>query len=302
MPELASCPSPKQCQCFTTDEIRTLNPAFSFNPPRSAGRPLPLSWTRDVEAALNTLGALAPYGYRLGESIRNKPPEHPPRSGDPLLEIETELGRSNVVFWGTRFVLDDPIYVREDGTIVRPVKHVPLGHTTLERDVFAVVRPYFAHLDRVQLTIAPFLRSELRPGYERYWSLEFQPRKWARIRALGADASWKPNRKEIRTLGVVMRLESIKPDGPGLLALWAMEGTIGVLLSYLVAQKHPEWLLEEGLRLVELVGPPISERPTSLRFALDWEMNTILHHRIRHSEPARVSAQKPVAGRRPKSA
>jgi len=300
--DLAPFPSHRLCRCFTADEIRIFNSAFSFNPPRSEGRPLPDSWTRDVEAALNTFGALAPYGYRLGESIRNKPPERPPRSGDPLLEIETELGRANIVFWGTRFVLDDPIYVRENGTIVRPVKHVPLGHTTLERDIFAVVRPYFAYLDREQLTIAPFLRSALRPRYEGHSSLEFQPRKWARIKALGADPSWKPNRKEIRTIGVVMRLESITPDGPGLLAVWAMEGTIGVLFSYLVAQKHPEWLLEEGLRLVELVGPPISQRPTSLRFALGWEMNTILHHRIQGSEAARVSAQIRVPGRRPKSA
>lgn len=294
MPDLTPCPAHKLCRCFTADEIRIFNPAFSFNPPRDRTRHLPDSWTRDVELALNVFGALAPYGYRYGEAIRNKPPKVPPKPGDPLLEIEVELGLRNIVFWGTRFVLDDPFYVRKDGKVVRPIKWLPRGHTTLERDVFAAVRPYFAHLDREQVTLAPALRDQLAPGYEDRWSIEFYQRTWARYKALGANPSWEPNEEEIRTLGVAMRLESIKPGGPGLIAVWAMEGTIAVAWSYLVAHKHPEWLLEPGLRLVELVGPPIHERPTSLRFARDWEMHTILDHRIQGPP---VSAQNSVGGR-----
>jgi hypothetical protein len=296
----------RQCSCFRPEEVRIFNPAFCFNPPRSSGRPLPDFWTRDVEPALNAFGALAPYGYVYGEAIRNKPPKRRPRPTDPLFAIDVELGPRNVVFWGTRFALDDQTFVDATGKLVRPTKWLPLGHTRLERAVFDAVRPCFENLDRKELTFAEPLRSHLEPGFEDRFSIEFAQRTWASYSALGGNPGWKPNKREIRTLGIAMRLESIAPGGPGLIALWAMEGTIAVAWSYLVATKHPEWLLEPGLRAVELVGPPIEERPTSLRFAREWEMHTILDYRIDgahdHGSHGAPKAVRPPERRRAKRA
>lgn len=301
MPEPAVRAPHKLCQCFTPDEIRILNPTLWFNSPRDWKRDLPLSWTRDVELSLHVFGALAPYGYRLGDVIRNKPPRHPPGPGDPPVAIATPLGAQNMVCGGTRWALDDEVAKRRAKDEPRVVKPLPRGHTSTERDIYRTARPFFSWLSRDEMTIADFLRSQLAPGYEHFASIQFYMQRWAAIKALGRSG-FKGEPKRIHTVGVVMRVEHMRPGGPGLLCVFGMDGSSGVAFSYAIAKRHPEWLLEPGLRLVELVGEPVPDHATDLEFALDWRMTTFLHYPIPDAATQPVLAHGPVSGHRHQTA
>jgi hypothetical protein len=55
-----------------------------------------------------------------------------------------------------------------------------------------------------------------------------------------------------------------------------MEGNAAVGWSQILAYQHPEWLRDPGFLMVDLVPQPVPERPTLLRFALDWRAEVVL--------------------------
>ena len=55
-----------------------------------------------------------------------------------------------------------------------------------------------------------------------------------------------------------------------------MDGTATQVWAYRLARDHAELLAEPGFVVAELANPGIPDRPTDLRWALDWGVEVIL--------------------------
>jgi hypothetical protein len=246
-----------------------VNPLDFYNPPRDSTRPLPVFYTRDVHPQLLLYGALAERGRRLGESILNYPPPGGWNPGDTLYDTELELGPRHEVLVTTRPPLDDKSFDEP--------KQVLRGYTLIEWQVMQALRPYFEHLSRSQLRLAQEAAEALRPGFETRRNIEIYQRLYAFFKTfIGAPRRERTPKKEM-TAAFVLRKPGFRPDGSTLLAAFAMDGTMALVWSYLLARVHTDWLFEDGFRMVELSGPEQPDRPLDLRFALEWKVEEILH-------------------------
>jgi hypothetical protein len=66
-------------------------------------------------------------------------------------------------------------------------------------------------------------------------------------------------------------------DGATLLHVFGMDGSATLVWAYLLARFYPEWLFEDGFRMVEISGPKLPARPSGLTFAADFEVKELLH-------------------------
>lgn len=240
-----------------------------YNPPHEKDRPLPIFYTRDKHAQLNLFGALAQRGRRLGESILNYPPPGGWRPGDRLYETSLELGPRHEVLVTTRPPLDDELHGEP--------KQVLRGYTELEWRVLQAVRPYFEHLSRSQVRLSKKVVEKLPHGYEPYANAVVYQRvcAWYQEFPFAPRGQKTPKRKS--TPVFLLRKPRFTRDGATLVLAFGMDGTMGLIWSYLLARVHTDWLFEPGFRMVELSGPELPERPTDLRLALDWKAEEVVY-------------------------
>lgn len=252
-----------------TSDSLVVNTFDFYNPPRDSLRVLPIFYVRDKSAQLHLFGALAERGRRLGESILNCPPPSGWRPGDRLYETPIELGPYHEVLVTTRPPLDDTSFGEK--------KQVLRGYTELEWRVLQALRPYFAHLSRSQVRLATGAAARLRPGFEHFENGVLFQRIGAFYREfpVAPRPLRKPKRKESPVF--LLRKPGFTPEGATLIAAFAMDGTTSLIWSYLLARVHTDWLFEPGFRMARLSGPSLPERPTDLRFALDWKVEEVLH-------------------------
>jgi hypothetical protein len=240
-----------------------------YNPPRDSLSYRPISYTRDKHPQLLLFGALAERGRRLGESILNYPPPDGWKPGDKLYETQIELGPCHEVLVTTRPPLDDKSFGEP--------KQVLRGYTEIEWRVMQALRPYFEHLSRSQVRLAPDVAAKLRPGFEHHANAVIFQRVCAYYKEFLLAPRKQREPKKKATPAFLLRKPGFTPDGATLIAAFAMDGTMALIWSYLLARVHTDWLFEPGFRMVELSGPELPERPTDLRFALDWKAEEIVH-------------------------
>jgi hypothetical protein len=240
-----------------------------YNPPRDSESYLPIFYTRDKHPQLHLFGALAERGRRLGESILNYPPPEGWKPGDKLYGTQLELGPRHELLVTTRAPLDDKSYGEP--------KQVLRGYSVIEWQVMQALRPYFTHLSRSQVHLAPGVAKLLRPGFEHCRNAIVYQRVCAYYKEFLQVPSKLRTPKKKATPAFLLRQPGFTPGGATLIAAFAMDGTMAQIWSYLLARVHTDWLFEPGFRMVELCGPELPKRPTDLRFVLDWKAEEMVH-------------------------
>jgi hypothetical protein len=56
-------------------------------------------------------------------------------------------------------------------------------------------------------------------------------------------------------------------------------GLSGLIGSLLVSERYPEWLLQPGVRMIELIGTPIEPDAEDLSYTDTWQVVSLFHAR-----------------------
>lgn len=245
---------------------RRVHPFLFFGTP-DRGRSHRVYQARDLLCLPPLLFALAKLGYEKGEEILNMPPQNG-GSREPLAPIPIRLTARDTLLVVTRFPLDDD---------ERDKKRVLRGWTELEPHVLKRGRRVFAVLHRRCMRLQQDLWPQLRHGCENRANIEYYQHNgpmfhWLR-RGLRVRREEPP--PDGRTSAFLLH-DQLWEDGPHLIAAFTMEGNAAVVWSQILAHQHPEWLRDPGFLMVDLVPQPVPERPTLLRFALDWRAEVVL--------------------------
>jgi hypothetical protein len=247
-----------------------LHPFFYFSPPDHGSRYRILD-ARDVLGLSFVQPALQARGCVLKEPILNMPPPNDEPSRE-VARIGLRLGPSAIVWLGTRFPLNDDISDK---------KRVPRGYTELEPAVLEAGSRVFAFLSRKKMLLREELWGKVRPGFESRRNVIYTQKHGANFKKLRTAAQGRKQElpAEARTSAFLLNTR-LWENGPTLIAAFAMDGEASIVWSWVLARQHPDWLLEPGFTMVDLLRCPVPARPTLLDFARDWRIEIVLRTRL----------------------
>lgn len=250
----------------THTTTRGLYPFLFFGTP-DRGRDHQPWQARDWPCLLYLQQALQPQGYELKNVILNTPPQ----SGAPAQQVASVAvrpGPSDALLAVTRFPLND------DPT---DKKRVLRGYTDLEPAVLEAGSRVFASLSRRRLLLQPELWPHVRPGFENRVNIVYRQRHGADFYELRTAARGRAHEPpaEKRTSAFLLHTR-LWENGPSLIAAFAMDGLAAIAWSQILAQRHPDWLLEPGFTMVDLIRNPVPQRPTLLCFEPQWRTEIVL--------------------------
>jgi hypothetical protein len=246
----------------------------------------------DLGALFNILAALQPLGYDPAGIIFNFPPpnEEVERYGGlpPLLPIdESAFRKRDLICWLGRPPQDD----NKKEHRIRSER----AFTTIEDKILDVCRQHFELLRRPSLRLTPEYAERLREPYQNRADVQFKmhgPFGWYKsCSRLNGTQTQKFSARDQRTAAYLLHIPEVPTlsGRPGVLIPFGPSGLITLGWTHRLRTDHAHLLREPGFTVVEISNVFVPERPTSLRFVDDWQIEIVLH------EPPRV----PVA-RRPR--
>ena len=253
---------------------RRVYPFNYFVARRDHNRGFKIHQRRDLGAAIELLAALRKIGYEYGQPLLNFPPEHPRRKPtDKLHKVDVSFVQAgDLILQTTRPPLDD----REHGDR----KQIELGYTDLEWQLFAVWRQYLEICARSHVKLGSRVRDDLPEGFENRKDMAFREGTGAPYKELNAldGSGWRKHRGR-RTAAFLLRVEELWENGPGFLGAFGMDGTSTMIWAYRLSRDFSELLSEPGFVMAEMEGSTIPTRSTDLRWANDWPIEIVLHHK-----------------------
>jgi hypothetical protein len=247
-------------------KTRGLYPFLFFGTP-DRGRDHQPWQARDWPSVVHLLPPLQERGYVLRDVVLNTPPKGG-AAGQQLASVPVRPERRDVVLTTTRFPInDDP----------SDKKRVLRGHTEWEPLVLEAGSRVFASLSRRRSLLREHLWPLVRPGFEDRVNIVYRQRNGADFYELRTGARGRAHDPpaEKRTSAFLLNTR-LGEDGPTLIAAFAMDGVAAIAWSQILARRHPDWLLEPGFTMVDLVRGPVPKRPTLLGFAPQWRMEIVL--------------------------
>jgi hypothetical protein len=246
---------------------------------RDKTRPLKIHQRRDLAAAIEILRVLLRMGYELGESILSFPPEKSPPPEGPegsLYPVDLSFVKpGDVLLQTTRPPIHD---VHES-----PRKKVERGFTDLERPLFDVWGQYIAHCARSHMELHEALHDALPAGYENRRGMEFREAIGAPYKALNdfVGSGWRNTPKsERRTSAFLLRVEEAWEGGPGLIGAFGVDGTATLVWAYRLGRDLSHLLEEPGFVVAEMKNTGVPDRPTDLRWAMDWKVEVLFRYQV----------------------
>jgi hypothetical protein len=124
------------------------------------------------------------------------------------------------------------------------------------------------------LKVARDVEELLSPKFADRSDIVFGKREGSFYQRLGGSDRNLP--REPRTCGFVLNKREFH-HGASLTSFFAMDGLACLILSILIAERHPGWLDEPGFRMVEMIGSPIPDSFEDLDFVDDWGLVSLVH-------------------------
>jgi hypothetical protein len=223
------------------------------------------SLTIDTEAAGLLKQAFVQQGARPGRSTYSHPrdPEADPTA--PARKLLRPLGP------GLRFVRASRPALHEDRVATNRVRKP--GDTELENPFHAYWRPVFSFLRRNIVILAEHFADLLLEDFEDRRDLQVSVRMGSRYKRVGGV---EVGPKEPRCAVFLMNVPEFH-RGVALTSLFGMCGLSGLIGSQLVTERHPEWLTQPGVRMIELVGTPIPRDAEDLSYTDSWQVLSLFH-------------------------
>lgn len=227
-----------------------------------------VSRTLDCEAIDIARAALVSMGHTGGRSIYFQPPRQPqaPDAPTPTVPLERLLSPEMLLLYGSR----PPIF--EDKWSHPKIRKS--SHHELEPPFVDAWRRFFRKKRRDVLELAGEAEARLTPEVADRSYIEFRTSAGSFYKRLAGSARRLP--PEPRTCGFVLNLSDFY-QGASLTSFFAMDGLACLIMSTLIAERHPGWLDEPGFRMVEMIGTPIPDAFQDLDFVDDWEIVTLVH-------------------------
>lgn len=247
----------------------TLTPWLDLSSPRDASHLYRVSHSIDTEAAYNVASAYQAMGHVLGRSLYNHPPQPNTPECERMLPLQRKLGPT------VRLIRAGRPATHENRAEHRRTRK--LGSTELEGPFHELWRPVFEPQRRDLLILTPRYRDLLPAEFRNRWHIEFHDRQGSRYRHLAGGRSAMP--KEPRTAVFLLN----KPDfyqGASLTSFFGPCGLTGLVFSLMLRERHSDWLLQPGLRMVELIGTRIPRRSEDLGYTDAWQAITLFHTQI----------------------
>jgi len=256
----------------------TIHPLFSYRQLRDRSRNHNVGDVRDVMANYEVFTTLLGQGYGRGEPILNHPgaPVHPDLDdGDDheLYPIDISSTRpGDILLSTTRPAKDDPKH--GDRKQIQPAR------TDLERRIFDVWERYLERCPRSNVKLAPAMRRFLLPGFESRREITFKQTRGSAYKQLHDGRCRRRPANKMLTAAYLLHLAELPGGGPGLSNAFGMDAEVTLAWCYRLARDFSHLLAEPGFIVVEIETTPRLERPTNLRWAFDWKIETVLHARF----------------------
>jgi hypothetical protein len=222
---------------------------------------------RDWPSLVTLLPPLQERGYRVRDVILNMPPQDG-EPAQPLAPVAVRPKTSDALLAVTRLpISDDPT----------DKKRVLRGYTEWEPLVLEAGGRVFASLSRRRSLLQKHLWPLLRPGFENRVNVVYHQRNGSDFYELRTDALGRAHEPpaEQRTSAFLLNTR-LAENGPTLIAAFAMDGSAAIAWSQILARRHPDWLLQPGFTMVDLIRGPAPRRPTLLGFAPAWRAEIVL--------------------------
>ena len=252
----------------------TVYPFLYFLPRKQQDRGLKTAQTRDETAAREVIEALRKIGFDYGEPILNFPPEQNPNrlvEEEDLYPVDVSfLKPEDILFTMTRPPIHDVAH--GDRKMIEP------GNTDIERRVFDAWEPYLEVVARSHIKLAPGIQSELRSGYESRRDMTFRQRGGGYYGGLNAGDGRGPRRPPGpgRTAAFFLRTEELPGNSFGLINAFGMDALMTQVWAYRLRRDFAYLLERPGFAMVEMQSAPVPPRPTNLRFAMNWTIETVI--------------------------
>lgn len=135
----------------------------------------------------------------------------------------------------------------------------------------------FAVLSRPKMLLQEEFWPHTRPGFESRRNIVYSQQLGSRFSQLRTGAMGRKQElpPEPRTSAFLLHTR-LWENGPTLIAAFAMDGVAAIAWSQILARRHPDWLLEPGFTMVDLVRSPVPKRQTLLSFAPPWRVEIVL--------------------------
>jgi hypothetical protein len=250
-------------------------PFLHFLPPRDRSRSLQPPQVRDETACRELVVSLMRRGFGYGEPLLNFPP---PTFPGRLLE-ENELLQVDVSFLEPGDFLvcatRPPIHDIDHGD----KKRMEPGNTDLERRIFAAWRTYLEVCARSHVKLARGPQDALPEGFEGRRDMAFLQGGGGNYKELNdlEGSGWRPPPPN-RTAAFLLRVEELPGGGPGLIHSFGTDAMTSLAFAYRLGRDFAYLLDEPGFSLLEIERAPVPERPTNLRWALEWKIQPLIEH------------------------
>ncbi|HKC62405.1 MAG TPA: hypothetical protein VKB86_02150 [Pyrinomonadaceae bacterium] len=222
---------------------------------------------RDGDAFAELAAVLYSRGYRYGGLFLNLPPDEPQQASPVDVSFLTS---SDLLVLNTRPPLDD---IEEDDK-----KRVPLGHTSLEADVFKALKLYFRTCARSHIKLSENVAEQLPADFRNRANIMFRQcydGSYLKYRGYG-DRFWQKPVDERLTAFYLIQIPSLWKGGPGLLAAFGMAGTETLAWNYLLRTRFQKWVGAYQFIMAEVVPSKLPKQPTDLTFADGWKVRPII--------------------------
>lgn len=258
---------------------------FAYHARPQEDRTLDVHRTRDAEAFIELSRVLFQPDDVYGGLILNYPATLKDDGSVDSPRIaqydKSRLTGFDILVLTTRPPLDDVIFDTR--------KIVDRSHSTLEEEIFNMLRRYLKHCARTRVDLSEPMAAQLPEGYENWAEIEFKQFDTKIVgdataskgmRAHNKGYLKKPKGSE-KTVFYLLYTPALWPGGPRLLSMWGMGGRETLIWAYKLRTKYwKEWELDlETTRFVmaemEIQGFP--PRPADLSFADNWEMNPVIN-------------------------
>jgi hypothetical protein len=247
--------------------------------PHDASREHSIAGTRDMVAMLTLCNALAQYGYGIAKVCINhpaycEPPQFP--AANRLPRVPLRAGQGDCVATVTRIVT----HAAEEADDRRG--STPAG-TDLEAELAACWRRYFDLFKRSRMRLKPEFAALLPADYANRRELVFRQSRRAdqdeRSACFYRQIDGRDYDGGPRTAAFLLRLDEIRPGGPGYVGLKTVSGGLTNAWAHIVSTKLLHLLAEPGFVMAELTQDPEPQEIDPLG-ADGWLANVLIHHRM----------------------
>ena len=246
-----------------------LHPFLFFGTP-DRGRDHEPYQARDMICLPHLQAALQQQGYQLGEVILNTPPQNG-EAKDTVAPVAIRLGANDTLLIVTRIPLND------DPT---DKKRVLRGYTEHEPMVFEAASRKFWTLSRQKALLREHLWAQARAGFENRVNITYYLQNGARLHQLRRAQYGRAEAPPAEPRGSAFLLNTeLRPGGPRMIAVFGMDSHLTMVWSQIVARQHPEWLVQPGFTMVDLIRKRIPKRTTLLTFAQEWRYEIVMRVR-----------------------